>query len=88
MITITNTLTPPAQKPVDVIKAGKTAARILRARIETNTFNPADFGHFMDRIEAGLKAAVAMVEAKEQEPFVPGRPARREPFSVIDGGRS
>jgi hypothetical protein len=86
MIIVPNNLPKPAPKPLDVIRAGKTAARILRARVETNTFNPADFPHFMERIQAGLAAAVAMVEDAEREPTKPARVARREPFSVIDGG--
>lgn len=90
MITIPNTLPSPEQKPVDVIRAGKTAARILINRVRTNTHGPDDFEHFMARVTVALEAAVELVEGLEvaQAQVKPTRTPRNEPFSVIDGGRS
>lgn len=88
MITIPNTLPRPAARPLDLVQAGKTAARILRARVETDTLSEGDFAHFMDRIEKALAAAVELGQALDQGVAKPARTARNEPFSVIDGGRS
>lgn len=84
MITIPNNLPSPPAKPLDLVQAGKTAARILRARVQTNTLSEGDFDHFMGRIEKGLAAAVELGQAQDQ---APPQPPRRDPFSVIKGGR-
>ena len=87
MITIPNNLPSPPARPLDLVQAGKTAARILRARAQTNTLGQGDFEHFMGRIEKGFEAAVAMAEAQAAEAPKPVRQPRNEPFSVIEGGR-
>jgi hypothetical protein len=82
LINISQPLPKPPQAPLDLVKAGKTAARQLRQRVETDTMG-GDFERLMGRIEAGYEAALVLAASLPP----PGPPSGRQPFTVHRGGR-
>jgi hypothetical protein len=79
LINISHPLPKPPPTPLDLVRAGKTAARQLRQRADTETLTLADAERFMDRIDAGFAAALALAASA---------PPAGQPFTVIKGGRS
>lgn len=79
MITITKPLPRPPVQPVDQVKAGMNAARILRQRADSHTLTEGDAERLMDKIDRGFAAALALVASS---------PSAGQPFRVIKGGRA